>query len=115
VVIRDQVVIVKPSVVTLPLSNLVLVPAHVKDPNTLGPGCGVTGPAVALYTAWAGRDAAAGQMSACTPAPAQIDICAASLKFFLATQSEISTRIRAANLARMENALASFLAEQGIR
>lgn len=93
----------------------VLVPAHVKDPNILGPGDGVTGPAVALYTAWAGEDAAASQMIACTLAPAQTDICAASLKFFLATQSKISTRISAANMARMESALASFLAERYIR
>jgi hypothetical protein len=93
----------------------VLVPAHVKDPNILGPGGGVTGPAVALYTARAGGDAAAGQMIACTLTPAQTDICAASLKFFLATQSQISTQISAANLATMETALASFLAEQDIR
>jgi hypothetical protein len=68
----------------------VLVPAQVTDPNIGGSGDG-TGPAVALYTAWADPDAAAGQMIACTLAPAQADICAASLKFFLATQSQVGT------------------------
>jgi hypothetical protein len=92
----------------------VLVPAQVKDPNIPGSGDG-TGPAVALYTAWAGPDAAAGQMIACTLAPAQEDICAASLKFFLATQSQVGTRISTANLSKMENALAAFLTEQDIR
>jgi hypothetical protein len=89
----------------------VFVPAGVKDPRIEGSGGG-TDPAVALYTAWAGSDAAAGQMIACTLAPAQGDICAASLKFFLATQSAIRTRVSAANLAIMEAALSSFLAEQ---
>jgi hypothetical protein len=91
----------------------VLVPAHVLDPNIQGSGDG-TGPTVALYTAWAGPDAAAGQMIACTLAPAQADICAASLKFFLSTQSQTSARISAANLSRMEDALSAFLAEQNI-
>jgi hypothetical protein len=92
----------------------VFVPAGVKDPRIEGSGGG-TDPAVALYTAWAGSDAAAGQMVACTLAPAQGDICAASLKFFLATQSAIRTQVSAANLATMEAALSSFLAEQDIR
>ena len=92
----------------------VLVPAQVKDPNIPGTGDG-TGPAVALYTAWAGPDAAAGQMIACTLAPAQADICAASLKIFLATQSQVGTRVSAANLAKMRDALSTFLAEQNIR
>jgi len=92
----------------------VFVPARVKDPDIEGSGYG-TDPAIALYTAWAGSDGAYGQMVACTLAPAQGDICAASLKFFLATQSAIRTQISAANLAKMEEALSSFLAEQGIR
>jgi hypothetical protein len=92
----------------------VFVPPGVKDPDIAGSGHG-TDPAVALYTAWAGSDGAAGQMTACTLAPAQGDICAASLKFFLATQSAIRTQISAANLATMEAALSSFLAEQEIR
>jgi hypothetical protein len=92
----------------------VFVPAGVKDPDIAGSGGG-TDPAVALYTAWAGSDAAAGQMVACTLAPAQGDICAASLKFFLATQSAIRTQVSAANLAKMEAALSSFLAGQHIR
>jgi hypothetical protein len=92
----------------------VFVPAHVKDPNIQGSGDD-TDPTFALYTAaLAGRDAAAGQMIACTLAPAQADICAASLKFFLATQSQVGTRISAANLIKMEAALSSFLAEQNI-
>ncbi len=91
----------------------VFVPPRVKDPDIEGSGHG-TDPAVALYTAWAGSDGAAGQMVACTLAPAQGDICAASLKFFLATQSAIRTQISAAHLAAMEAALSSFLAEQGI-
>jgi hypothetical protein len=91
----------------------VLVPAHVKDPGIQGPGGG-SDPTVALYTAWAGPNAANGQMVACTLAPAQADICAASLKFFLATQAQISTRISAANLGKMEDALSSFLAEENI-
>jgi hypothetical protein len=104
----------------------VFVPAGVKDPNIAGSGGG-TDPAIALYTAWADSGAADGQMVACTLAPAQGDICAASLKFFLATQSAIRTgppsstldhrtqAVSAANLARMEAALSSFLAEQNIR
>ena len=91
----------------------VLVPAHVKDPNIQGSGDG-PGPAVALYTAEVGQGAANGQMAACTLAPGQADICAASLKFFLTTQAQISTRISAANLSRMEDALSSFLAGQNI-
>jgi len=91
----------------------VLVPAQVKDPNIPGSGNG-TGPAVALYTAWTGPDAAAGQMIACTLASAQQDICAASMKFFLATQSQVGTRISTSNLNKMQDALATFLTEQNI-
>jgi hypothetical protein len=87
----------------------VLVPARVRDPNLRGSGDG-TDRTVALYTAQVSSDAAAGQMIACTLAPAEADICAASLKFFLATQAQISKRISAANLTKMEAALASFLA-----
>jgi hypothetical protein len=53
-------------------------------------------------------------MVACTLAPGQAGICAASLKFFLATQAQISTRISAATLSKMEDALSSFLAGQNI-
>jgi hypothetical protein len=91
----------------------VLVPARVKDPNIQGSGDGPA-PTVALYTAEAGQGAADGQMVACTLALGQAGICAASLKFFLATQAQISTRISAANLSRMEDALSSFLAGQNI-
>jgi len=89
----------------------VLVPAQVTDPNIRGSGDG-TDPTVALYTAQAGSDFANGQMIACTLAPAEASICAASLTFFLATQAQISTRISAANLRRMEQTLTSFLAAQ---
>ncbi len=92
---------------------VVFVPAGVRDPDIAGSGLG-TDPAVALYTAWAGSGAAAGQMVACTLTPAQGDICAASLRFFLATQSAIRTQVSAASLAAMAAALSSFLAEQGI-
>jgi hypothetical protein len=37
-------------------------------------------------------------------------ICAASLRLFLATQAQISTRVGAANLTLMQDALSSFLA-----
>ena len=87
---------------------VVLVPAHVKDPSIQGSGDG-PGPTVALFTAVAGQGFANGQMIACTLAPAQADICAASLKFFLATQAQISTRIAAASLTQMQDALSSFL------
>jgi hypothetical protein len=87
---------------------VVLVPATVKDPQIRGSGDGAD-PAVALYTAQAGPDFANGQMIACTLAPAQETICAASLRFFLATQAQISTRISAANLTQMQDALSSFL------
>jgi hypothetical protein len=95
---------------------VVLVPARTKDPNIAGSGDG-TGPTVALYTArvQTAPAAAGGQMIACTLSPAQAGICAASLKFFLATQAQISTQISAAHLRQMEDALASFLAEQNIR
>jgi hypothetical protein len=90
----------------------VLVPAHVKDPDIQGSG----GPdrTVALYTAEAGQGFANGQMVACTLAPGQADVCAASLKFFLATQAQISASISAANLNKMEVALSSFLAGQNM-
>lgn len=91
----------------------VLVPAHVKDPSIQGSGDG-PGPTVALYTAEVGQGAATGQTVACTLAPGQAGICAASLKFFLATQAQIGTRISAAHLSRMQDALSSFLAEQHI-
>ena len=87
---------------------VVLVPATVKDPGIRGSGNGAD-PTVALYTAQAGSDFANGQTIACTLAPAQGGICAASLRFFLATQAQISTRISAANLTQMQDALSSFL------
>ena len=90
----------------------VLVPAQVKDPGIQGSGNG-TGPTVALFTASASANAAAGQAIACTLASAQGNICAASLRFFLATQAQIRTRMSAANLSAMEDALSSFLAVQG--
>jgi hypothetical protein len=95
----------------------VLVPARAKDPSIQGSGDG-TDPTVALYTArvQTAPAAAAGQMIACTLAPAQGDTCAAVLKFFLTTQAWISTQISAAvHLSEMEDALSSFLAEQNIR
>ena len=91
----------------------VLVPAHVKDPNIQGSGDD-PGPTVALYTAEVGQGAANGQMVACTLAPGQAGVCAASLKFFLATQAQISHRISAANLGTMQDGLSSFLADQNI-
>jgi hypothetical protein len=87
---------------------VVLVPGTVKDPDIGGSGDGAD-PAVALYTAQAGSGFASGQMIACTLAPAQDNLCAASLRFFLATQAQISTRISAANLTQMQDALSSFL------
>jgi hypothetical protein len=91
----------------------VLVPAQVKDPGIAGSGNG-TNPTIALFTASASAHAAAGQAVACTLAPTQGSICAASLRFFLATQAQIRTRMSAANLSAMEDALSSFLAEQHI-
>ena len=87
---------------------VVLVPATVKDPDIRGSGDGAD-PAVALYTAQAGSDFANGQTIACTLAPAQDTVCAASLRFFLTTQAQISTRISAAHLSQMQDALSSFL------
>ena len=87
---------------------VVLVPATVKDPGIRGSGNGAD-PTVALYTAQAGSDFANGQTIACTLAPAQDTVCAASLRFFLTTQAQISTRISAANLSQMQDALSSFL------
>jgi hypothetical protein len=87
---------------------VVLVPATVKDPGIRGSGDGAD-PAVALYTAQTGSDFANGQLIACVLAPAQDTICAASLRFFLATQAQISTRISAAALSQMQDALFSFL------
>ncbi|MGH3152852.1 MAG: hypothetical protein ACRDOB_19280, partial [Streptosporangiaceae bacterium] len=91
----------------------VLVPAHVKDPNIQGSGDG-PGPTLVLYTAATVQGGANGQMIACTLAPGQAGICAASLKFFLLTQAQIRTGISAANLSEMAAALSSFLAEQHI-
>jgi hypothetical protein len=87
---------------------VVLVPATVKDPDIRGSGDGAD-PTVALYTAQAGSDFANGQMIACTLAPAQDNLCAASLRFFLATQAQISTRISAGSLSQMQDTLSSFL------
>ena len=83
------------------------------DPNIRGSGDG-TDPAVALYTAQADPGLANGQMIACTLAPAAGSICAASLTFFLDTEAQVSTRISAANLTKMEKTLAAFLAEQDV-
>jgi hypothetical protein len=88
----------------------VYVPAGVKE----GPADGAD-PAIALYTAWASPDAANGQAVTCMLAPGHGDVCAASLEFFLATQSAVGTRLSAAHLAMAEEALSSFLAERGIR
>lgn len=86
---------------------VVLVPATVKDPDIRGSGGG--DPAVALYTAQAGSDFANGQLIACTLPSAQGAVCAASLRFFLATQAQIRTRISTASLTQMQDALSSFL------
>jgi hypothetical protein len=90
----------------------VLVPAGVQDLNLHGSGG--ADPTVALYTAQVSQDAANGQLVSCTLMPAQGNICAASLKFFLATQAYISAKLRAVSLSMMEAALTSFLAEQNI-
>jgi hypothetical protein len=87
---------------------VVLVPATVKDPDIRGSGDG-SDPAVALFTAQAGSDFANGQLIACTLPRAQGAVCAASLRFFLATQAQIRTRISAASLSQMQAALSSFL------
>ena len=87
---------------------VVLVPATVKDPDIRGSGDG-GGPAVALFTAQAGSGFANGQLIACTLPPAQGAVCAASLRFFLATQAQIRTRIGTASLTQMQDALSSFL------
>ena len=47
--------------------------------------------------------------TAVAPAPAEDTICAASLRFFLATQAQIGIRITAASLTQMQDALSSFL------
>jgi hypothetical protein len=86
---------------------VVLVPATVKDPDIRGSGDG--DPAVALFTAQAGSDFANGQLIACTLPSAKGGVCAASLRFFLATQAQIRTRIAAASLTQMQDALSSFL------
>ena len=93
---------------------VVFVPPSVKDSDIAGSGGG-TDPAVVLYTAWAGSGGANAQSITCTLAPAQGDVCVASLRFFLATQSAIRTQISAAHLAAMEQALSSFLAAQYAR
>jgi len=87
---------------------VVLVPATVKDPDIRGSGDG-SNPAVALFTAQAGSDFANGQLIACTLPPAQGAVCAASLRFFLAAQAQIRTRISAASLTQLQAALSSFL------
>lgn len=91
---------------------VVLVPARVKDPGIQGSG----GPdqTVALYAAVVAQGGADGQMIACTLAPAQAGICAASLRYFLTTQTLISTRMSAANLSQMQQVLSSFLATHSI-
>jgi len=92
---------------------VVLVPARVKDPEIQGSG----GPdvTVALYAAVVAKGGADGQMTACTLPPAQAGICAASLRYFLATQTLISTRMSAANLSHMQQVLSSFPAAHAIR
>ncbi len=97
-----------PTHTTSLFAAVVLVPATVKDPDIRGSGDGAD-PTVALYTAQASSDFANGQMIACTLARAQDTVCAASLRFFLATQAQISTRISAASLTQMQDALSSFL------
>lgn len=88
----------------------VLVPVGVKDPNLEGDA---HDPTVALFTAQVEGQDNLVQSIDCTLAPAHADICAASLKFFLATQADIRTLVTAANLTTMQAALSSFLADEG--
>jgi hypothetical protein len=88
---------------------VVLVPAHVKDPAIQGSGGSAV--SVALYTAVVSQGGADGQMIGCTLTPGT---CATSVKYFLATQTLISTRVSAADMTRMQQILASFLAGHDI-
>jgi hypothetical protein len=90
---------------------LVLVPAHVKDPSIWGSGNGEE--AVALFTAQVApeHNQANGQAVVCTLGSAQRDTCVASVRFFLATQTQISTKLSAARLAAMETFVLAVLSQ----
>jgi hypothetical protein len=96
----------------------VWVPASVKDPNLTSSGDG-TDPTVALYTAQAIPPQSAGQpqtanaqMVSCTLPATQRKICAASLAYFLATQSDVGTHVPRARLTKMQDALSTFLSKR---
>ena len=89
----------------------VWVPAATKDPNIDDSGDG-SDPTVALYTAQVvpahtinAVTTAEGQMIACTLPAAQRALCTASLEFFLATQSDVGTRVGPEQLSTMRRAL----------
>lgn len=95
---------------------VVWVPPKVKDPNLSGSG-NRTDPTVALFTARVvpvlpgnTTPTAVGQMITCTLPPAKRNVCTASLRFFLATQSNVGTLVGKGKLARMNHQLSSFLA-----
>ncbi|MGO9335623.1 MAG: hypothetical protein ACLQCU_16525 [Acidimicrobiales bacterium] len=96
----------------------VWVPASVKDPNLTSSGDG-TDPTVALYTAQVIPPQSAGQpqtanaqMVSCTLPATQRKICAASLAYFLATQSDVGTHVPRAGLTKMQDALSTFLSKR---
>ena len=96
----------------------VRVPASVKDPNLASSGDG-TDPTVALYTAQVIPPQSAGQpqtanaqMVSCTLPARQQDVCAASLAYFLATQSDVGTHVPKAGLTKMQEALSTFLSKR---
>jgi hypothetical protein len=94
---------------------VVRVPATVNDPNWPIQLRGSTSvqaknPTLALYTAQVFGNQADAQVIACTLPMTQQDICIASLKLFLAKDSEIASRIDAAQLEKMENAISVFVA-----
>jgi hypothetical protein len=96
---------------------VVWVPGNVTDPNLTSSGDG-SDPTVALFTAQVIPPASGGQpetanaqMISCTLPAVQRGICAASLAYFLGTQSAAGAHVPKAELTKMQGALSAFLLE----
>jgi hypothetical protein len=93
---------------------VVEVPAATTDPNLNGSGHGMV--TFALYTAqvFPAGPSAGGQSVSCILPPHDTPICAASLEFFLATQSFVGRALGQSELDTAEDEIATFVASTGL-
>ena len=90
------------------------VPAAAPDPNLYGSGHGAV--TFALYSAqvFPAGQSAGGQSVSCILPPRDKSMCAASLEFFLATQSFVGRTLDPSELKRAEDAIATFVTRAGL-